>query len=95
MSDPLLPDVTVRVTGFEAGQNEARRLHCFSILSHPWGWPRVHLESYGGGRWITDSEEVGYFAYSFEHGAKVAFSPKESRRFVLGMAKEWENRSGG
>ncbi|WP_232541676.1 helix-turn-helix domain-containing protein [Nocardia bovistercoris] len=87
-----LPNVTVRVTTYAAGQYEARRLNCFSIMSHPWGSPRVHFESYAGGRWITDAEEVGYFAGAYDHGAKVALNPTESRKFITELAKEWENR---
>lgn len=87
-----LPNVTVRITTYDAGQYEARRLNCFSIMSHPWGSPRVHFESYAGGRWITESEEVGYFASAYDHGAKIALSPKVSREFVLELAKEWQHR---
>ncbi len=87
-----LPNVTVRVTTYDAGQYEARRLNCFSIMSHPWGSPRVHFESYAGGRWITDAEEVGYFVSAYDHGAKVALNPKESRKFVLGLVEEWKHR---
>ncbi|WP_405177314.1 helix-turn-helix transcriptional regulator [Nocardia sp. NBC_01377] len=85
-----LGNVTVRITTYDAGQYEARRLHAFSIMAHPWGSPRVHIESYGGGRFITDAEEVGYFSSAYGHGAKVALSPVESRKFVLELAKEWE-----
>ncbi len=90
-----LPNVTVRVTTSDAGQYEARRLHSFSIMSHPWGSPRVHIESYGGGRFITDAEEVGYFASAFDHGAKIALSPTESRKFVRGLAEKWEYKHDG
>ncbi|MFC8526217.1 Scr1 family TA system antitoxin-like transcriptional regulator [Nocardia sp. NPDC057227] len=87
-----LPNVTVRITTFDAGQYEARRLGAYSIMRHPWGRPRVHIESYGGGRWITDHDEVGYFASAFDHGVRVALSPTESRKFVLGLAEEWKQR---
>ncbi|MGY1983777.1 helix-turn-helix domain-containing protein [Nocardia gipuzkoensis] len=90
-----LPNVTVRVTTSDAGQYEARRLHSFSIMSHPWGSPRVHIESYGGRRFITDAEEVRYFASAFDHGAKIALSPTESRKFVLELAGKWEHKHDG
>ncbi|MEU2034107.1 helix-turn-helix domain-containing protein [Nocardia amamiensis] len=90
-----LPNVTVRVTTYDAGQYEARRLHSFSLMSHPWGSPRVHIESYSGGRFITDAEEVQYFASAFDHGAKIALTPTESRRFILGLAEEWERKNHG
>ncbi|WP_280428343.1 helix-turn-helix domain-containing protein [Nocardia brasiliensis] len=88
-----LPNVTVRVTTYEVGQYEARRLGGFSLMAHPWGNPRVHIESYRGGTFITDADEVGYFAAAFDHAARVALSPTESRRFVLGLADEWERRN--
>ncbi|MEV0356484.1 helix-turn-helix transcriptional regulator [Nocardia sp. NPDC050697] len=90
-----LPNVTVRITTYEVGQYEARRLNCFSIMTHPWGSPRVHFESYAGGRFITEADEVGYFASAFDHAAKIALTPKESRRFVLELAEEWETRNRG
>ncbi|WP_039796264.1 helix-turn-helix domain-containing protein [Nocardia araoensis] len=90
-----LSNVTVRVVTFDAGQYEARRIGDFSIMSHPWGTPHVHIEGYGGGRFITDADEVHYFNSAFDHAANVALSPKESRRFILGLADEWEKRNHG
>lgn len=86
------PNVTVRVTLSDHGQYEARRLGDFVILTHPWGRPRVHIEGYGGGRFITDADEVAYFWSAFEHGARVALSPKESLAFVRRQAERWRNR---
>jgi transcriptional regulator with XRE-family HTH domain len=88
-----LPNVTLRITRYEAGQYEARRLGAFCIMSHPWGTPQVHIEGYGGGRFITDAEEVQYFQGVYEHAAnRIALSPSESRKFITGLAKEWSNR---
>jgi transcriptional regulator with XRE-family HTH domain len=87
-----LPNVTIRVTTFEAGQYEARRLGIFSIMSHAWGRPRVHIEGYGGGRFISDAEEVAYFAAAFEQAQGMALSPSESRKFIQKQAKEWSAR---
>ncbi|GAB2724502.1 helix-turn-helix domain-containing protein [Nocardia thraciensis] len=88
-----LPNVTVRVVTFDAGQHEARRLGAFSILSHPWGsTPRVHLEQYGGGQFITDAEEVGYFSSAFEHATKISLSVDKSRKFIDELAQEWRSR---
>lgn len=88
-----LPNVTVRVTTFDAGQYEARRLDDFSIMMHPWGTTRVHIEGYGGGRFITDADEVAYFASAFDHATKVALSPAESRTFIRRLADEWRQRN--
>jgi len=87
-----LPNVTVRVTTFDAGQYEARRLDDFSIMMHPWGSPRVHTEGYGGGRFITEADEVAYFVSAFEHATKLALSPAESRKFIRRLAREWRER---
>ena len=84
-----LPNVTVRVTTFDAGQYEARRLDDFSIMMHPWGSPRVHIEGYGGGRFITNAEEVAYFASAFDHAIRVALTPTASRKFIHRLADEW------
>ncbi|MGA6208152.1 helix-turn-helix domain-containing protein [Nocardia testacea] len=84
-----LPNVTVRVTKFEAGQYEARRLNEFSIMMHPWGSPRVHIEWYEGGRFITDADEVAYFISAFDHASRVALNPVGSRKFIRRLADEW------
>jgi transcriptional regulator with XRE-family HTH domain len=87
-----LPNVTVRVTTFDAGQHEARRLDTFVIMTHPWGNPRVWIEGYGGGQFITHADEVGYFVATYEQAAGLALSPPETTAFVLGLAAEWEAR---
>jgi transcriptional regulator with XRE-family HTH domain len=87
-----LPNVTVRVTTFDVGQYEARRLGAFSIMSHPWGTPRVHIEGYGGGRFIHDAEEVGYFRAAFEQASKLALSTEKSRNFIRELAEEWRSK---
>lgn len=87
-----LPNVTVRITTYEAGQYEARRLHAFALMTYPWGNARVHIEGYDGGRFITEFEEVRYFAGAYDHGAKVALSPAASREYVQQLAEEWESR---
>jgi transcriptional regulator with XRE-family HTH domain len=87
-----LPNVTIRVTTYDAGQYEARRLGDFCIMSHAWGTPRVHIEGYGGGRFITDAEEVAFFAAAFDHAKGMALPPGESRRFIGKLSKEWSTR---
>ncbi|MBF6170788.1 helix-turn-helix domain-containing protein [Nocardia blacklockiae] len=87
-----LPNVTLRVTTFDAGQYEARRLGGFGILYHPWGTPQVHIEGYGGGRFINDAEEVNYFQGVFEHATRVALTPTATRKFIAGLAKEWREK---
>jgi transcriptional regulator with XRE-family HTH domain len=86
-----LPNVTVRITTYSAGQYEARRLGDFVVMSHSWGTPRVHIEGYGGGRFITDAEEVGYFATAFEHAARIALSPRDSLAFIRQLASQWRH----
>ncbi|MGH3615774.1 MAG: helix-turn-helix domain-containing protein [Pseudonocardia sp.] len=87
-----LPNVTLQVTTYQAGQYEARRLGAFSLMSHPWGSPRVHIEGYGGGRFITDADEVSYFARAFEHAGRVALSPSESITFIHHLADTWRGK---
>ncbi|MGY2125618.1 helix-turn-helix domain-containing protein [Nocardia gipuzkoensis] len=84
-----LPNVTIRITRFDAGQYEALRLGDFAIMTHPWGSQRVHLEGYGGGQSITDPEEVAYFSAAYEHACRVALSPSESLEFILERADRW------
>lgn len=86
------PNVTVRVTTYLAGQYEARRLGYFSILSHPWGNPSAYLEGYGGGRQITDADEVAYFNTVFEQASRIALSPADSVAFIRNLASQWEAR---
>jgi transcriptional regulator with XRE-family HTH domain len=88
-----LPNVTVRITTYDAGQYEARRLGDFIIMFHPWGNPRVHIEGYGGGRFVTDADEVAYFASAFEHATRVALPPRESLSFIRKLADEWRTRN--
>ena len=87
-----LPNVTVRVTTYAAGQYEARRIGYFSLLAHPWGNPSVYLEGYGGGRQITDADEVAYFNTVYEQATHVALPPRESVGFIRDLANEWEAR---
>jgi transcriptional regulator with XRE-family HTH domain len=88
-----LPNVTVRVTLNEMGQHEALRLGAFGIMEHPWGSPRAHLvEGYGGGRFITDADEVAYLRAVFDHAAGLALSPKDSVAFIQQQAEQWEAR---
>ena len=70
-----LPMSPCRSRPTRPGQYEARRLGAFSLVTHPWGHPRVHIEGYGGGRFITDADEVSYFARAFEHAGRIALSP--------------------
>jgi transcriptional regulator with XRE-family HTH domain len=85
-----LPHVTVRVTTFDAGQHEARRLDTFVIMTHPWGSPRVWIEGYGGGRFVTDADEVGYFVATYEQAVRLALSPTDTIAFVRELAAEWD-----
>lgn len=88
-----LPNVTMQVTTYSAGQYEARRLGAFSLMTHPWGNPRVHIEGYGGGRFITDADEVNYFVSAFEHAGRIALSPRESVSFVERLADNWRSNA--
>ncbi len=85
-------NITVRVTTFDAGQHEARRVDSFVIMSHPWGNPRVWVEGYGGGRFVTDAEEVSYFVAVFDQAARLALSAGESIRFIRQLASDWASR---
>lgn len=58
-------------------------------MMHPGGSPRVHIEGYGGGRFITDTDEVAYFASAFDHASRVALNPVASRKFIRRLADEW------
>lgn len=86
------PNITVRVTTFDAGQHEARRLDSFLIMAHPWGKPRVWIEGYGGGNFITDAEEVAYFVDVYDQATRLALSPAESVSFIRDLASEWETK---
>lgn len=86
-----LPNVTIRVTTYPAGQYEARRLGDFILMWHPWGNPRVHIEGYGGGRFITDADEVAYFGSAFDHATRVALSPQDSVAFIRQQADRWRS----
>jgi transcriptional regulator with XRE-family HTH domain len=87
-----LPNVTVRVTPFEAGQHEARRLDTFVIMTHAWGNPRVWIEGYGGGQFITDADEVRYFIAALDQAAGLALTPNESMSFISDLATQWETK---
>ena len=86
-----LPNVTVQVVTYEAGQYEARRLGAFSLMKHLWGNPRVHIEGYGGGRFITDADEVNYFLGAFDFAARIALSPQKSAAFITRLADKWRS----
>lgn len=87
-----LPTVTIRVVPFGAGQYEARRMTNLVIMKHPWGTPRVWIEGYGGGRFITDTAEVDYFVATFGQAAELALTPDESSAFLGEVAAQWEAR---
>ena len=87
-----LPNVTIRVTTYDAGQYEARRLGPLSIMIHPWGNPRVYIEGYGGGRDLTDADEVAYFRAAYEQAARIALSTEKTRKFITELAKEWSKK---
>jgi dissimilatory sulfite reductase (desulfoviridin) alpha/beta subunit len=85
-----LPNVTVRITCFSAGQYEARRLSDFVIMAHPWGNPRVHIEGYSGGQFLTDADEVACFASAFDHATRIAaLPPAASIDFIRQQASNW------
>ncbi len=88
-----LPNVTIQVTTYDAGQYEARRLGAFSLMTHPWGNPRVHIEGYGGGRFITDADEVNYFVSAFDYAGKTALSPSDSVTFIEHLADNWRSNA--
>ncbi|WP_280252810.1 helix-turn-helix domain-containing protein [Nocardia abscessus] len=88
-----LPNVTIRISMYDAGLYEALRLGDFSIMTHPWGGhDRVHVEGNGSGRFLTDVDEVAYFSTAFDHACRVALSPRESREFILEAAERWSRR---
>jgi len=89
-----LPNVTVQVTTYAAGQYEARRLNVFVLMRHAWGNPRAHIEGYEDGRFITDAEEVAYFAQAFDHATRVALTPRDSVAFIRTLADEWRKTDG-
>ncbi|MGW4325763.1 Scr1 family TA system antitoxin-like transcriptional regulator [Nocardia sp. NPDC004573] len=50
-----LPNVTIRITPFDAGMYEALRMGDFTIMAHPWGGAEwVHFERNGSGQFVTD-----------------------------------------
>lgn len=87
-----LPNVTVRITTYDAGQYEARRLGDFAIVTHPWGNPRVHVEGYKGGEFLTDQETVAYFMAALDDAERIALSSRGSRDFMLRLADSWSER---
>lgn len=87
-----LPNVTVRVTTFDAGQYEARRLDTFHIMAHQWGNPRVLVEEYSGGQFLTDADEVEYFAAAYEQATRIALSPSDSIAFIRELATDWTTK---
>jgi transcriptional regulator with XRE-family HTH domain len=91
-SDAELPNVTVRIMPFSAGQYEARRLDAFSILSHPWGNPTACLAGYGGTRFISEVDEVSYIVQAYEHALSLTLSPSDSIDLIREMADTWEGR---
>ncbi|WP_306363125.1 helix-turn-helix transcriptional regulator [Nocardia sp. CC227C] len=88
-----LPNVTIRITTYDSGPYAARRLGDFVMMSHPWCAARVHIEGYSGGQFITNADEVEYFAAAFEHACRVALSPRQSREFLRELADTWRVRA--
>lgn len=87
-----LPAITVLVTTYEVGQYEARRIGPFSIMTHPWGRPRVYHETWRGAEDINDDEELKYFRSAFEQASRSALTPDESRTFIAELAEEWSTK---
>jgi hypothetical protein len=82
-----LPNVTVRVVCFSAGPYEAHRLGDFTVMSHPWGTPRVHLEDhYWGGRFLPAARDVGTFARAFDAAAELALPPDPTIDYLRQLA---------
>ncbi|MBF6471472.1 MULTISPECIES: helix-turn-helix domain-containing protein [Nocardia] len=89
-----LPNVTIRITPFDAGMYEALRMGDFTIMAHPWGGAeRVHFERHGSGQFVTDVAEVASFSAVFDHACRTALSPKESRQYILQLAERWSKRA--
>jgi transcriptional regulator with XRE-family HTH domain len=89
-----LPNVTIRITPFDAGMYEALRMGDFTIMAHPWGGAeRVHFERHGSGQFVTDVAEVASFSAVFDHACRTALSPKESRQYILRLAERWSKES--
>lgn len=86
-----LDNVTIRIAPFSAGQYEALRLGDFAIMSHAWGNPRVHLEGYGGGRFISHADEVHYFALAWERARDITLTPSDSVAFIRKQAQQWRD----
>lgn len=84
-----LPNVNLRIITFAAGPYPARRFDGFVTMDHPWGTPRVHIEGYGGGRVITDSDEIAYFTEVFDHATRIALPSGKSRDFVERLSATW------
>ena len=82
-----LSNVTIRVVCFSAGDYEARRLGDYTVMSHPWGTPRVHLEDhYWGGRFLPAASDVGTFAKAFDAAAELALAPKPTIEYFRQLA---------
>ena len=88
-----LPNVTIQVATYQAGQYEARRIGAFSLMTHPRGRPKVHIEDYGGGRFITDPDEVNNFSNAFEYASRIALSPRDSVGFIQRLADAWRDHA--
>lgn len=86
------PNVAVRIFPYDAGQHEVRRLDSFSIFTHDWGTPTLSIEGYGGARFITDADEVAYFAEVFDSATRAALSPTDSISYIREIARRWETR---
>ncbi|MFF0490556.1 Scr1 family TA system antitoxin-like transcriptional regulator [Nocardia sp. NPDC004068] len=87
-----LPNVSVLVTTYDVGQYEARRVGPISIMTHPWGKPRVYIETWKGAEDTTDDDEVKYFRGAFEQASRLALPPEKSRNFIARLAEEWSAR---
>jgi hypothetical protein len=82
-----LPNVTVRVVCFAAGHYEARRLGDYTVMAHPWGTPRVHIEDhYWGGRFLPMTSDVGAFARAFDAAAEIALPPVPTIEYLRQLA---------
>jgi hypothetical protein len=51
-------------------------------VADPWGRPRVYIEGYGGGQFITDADEVAYFGEVYDEPARLALSWAASVEFI-------------
>lgn len=84
------PNVTIQIVPFSAGQYEALRMGCISIMTHPWVQGRsVYYLPYHGLALVDDTEEAEHFVAAVEHATTVALSPEDSLAFIAQAGEQW------